>query len=92
MRSDSDAAVEHFAQWLRQGQAQLAFADAALAEAITVTTLKRAELTLVRCAAQEVARTLRRRHDSELQRRILATELSPDSREATEPDPRNSYP
>jgi hypothetical protein len=58
-RSDSDAAVERFADWLRHGQARLAYAETSLAEATAATTYRRAELTLVRAAVQATAKALR---------------------------------
>jgi hypothetical protein len=82
IQSDSDAEVERFARWLQHGQARLASAEAVLAEAADATTHRRAELALVRAAAQATAKGLRRRQHEIEQERSLAARRSLNGQEA----------
>ncbi len=59
--SDTDGDVERFARWLQRGRARLKAAELALAVAADATTLKRAELNLVRAAVEATENLLEKR-------------------------------
>jgi flagellar biosynthesis chaperone FliJ len=59
--SDTDGDVERFARWLQRGRARLKSAELALAVAADATTLKRAELNLVRAAVEATENLLEKR-------------------------------